>query len=73
MLQSIPNSMKRKRTEEPCIVLPEPSTLDKPFYSKLEVQVLLDNAERRNVQQLEAYCTALRDMLIPDSQMTYIS
>ena len=71
LLRSIPNSMKRKRAE--AVVIPEKSTLDKAFYSKLEVQILLEEAEVRNMQQLEAYCTALGDLLIPQGQMTYVS
>jgi hypothetical protein len=75
MLRSIPNAMKRKRTEEHT---PQPVPLEKPFYSKLEVQQMLEDVERRYTQQMESYCTALRDLCIPqtvndDSHMTYIS
>ena len=73
LLRSIPNSMKRKREEELCPVIPEKSTLDKAFYSKLEVQILLEEAEVRNMQQLESYCTALGNLLIPQGKMTYVS
>jgi hypothetical protein len=55
-----------------------PTSLDKSYYSRDEVQELLDTVERRYAQQMEAQCVYIRDLFlsIPSTNihhMTYIS
>jgi hypothetical protein len=71
LLPSVSNPFKRQRTvNQGATPVPTTIVLEKPVYSKQEVQDILDEVERRYTQRLDVYCTAVREMLLYQTPTT---
>ena len=70
---NMPNPFKRQRTMNHGIVPAPTFVLEKPLYSKKEVQDILEEVEREYTQKLDKYCAEVREMLLSNHAHTAVS